>query len=164
MSSDLDHQIEQLRNCEHIKESEVKILCAKAREILLEESNVQRVDAPVTVLYSFLCWLMDWPPLLDMRRHPWTILWPERVVQSRWWMSGYKLFVHGRFCWSRVLQCRDVFVAVSIEGAIFESKFCHTHTLSLSFVIYWIIFFFSNINILNPTVICTPLRCDILIE
>lgn len=42
-------QIEQLRKCEIIKESEVKALCAKAREILIEESNVQRVDSPVTV-------------------------------------------------------------------------------------------------------------------
>jgi hypothetical protein len=49
--SDLDRQIEQLRNCEFIKENEVKALCAKAREILVEESNVQRVDAPVTVRY-----------------------------------------------------------------------------------------------------------------
>ena len=68
-TSDLDQQIEQLRKCEVIKESDVKILCAKAREILgrkyetdeldslsvillqflVEESNVQRVDSPVTV-------------------------------------------------------------------------------------------------------------------
>ncbi|XP_042750409.1 serine/threonine-protein phosphatase 4 catalytic subunit-like [Lagopus leucura] len=47
--SDLDRQIEQLRRCELIRESEVKALCAKAREILVEESNVQRVDSPVTV-------------------------------------------------------------------------------------------------------------------
>jgi hypothetical protein len=47
--SDLDRQIEQLHRCEIIKESEVKALCAKAREILIEESNVQRVDPPVTV-------------------------------------------------------------------------------------------------------------------
>ncbi|CDQ70943.1 unnamed protein product [Oncorhynchus mykiss] len=47
--SDLDRQIEQLRRCELIKENEVKALCAKAREILVEESNVQRVDSPVTV-------------------------------------------------------------------------------------------------------------------
>merc|ERR1711881_662775 len=47
--SDLDRQIEQLRRCEIIKENEVKALCAKAREILIEESNVQRVDSPVTV-------------------------------------------------------------------------------------------------------------------
>ena len=53
MTSELDRQIEQLRNCECIKESEVKALCAKAREILVEESNVQRVDAPVTVNYKF---------------------------------------------------------------------------------------------------------------
>lgn len=45
----LYRQIEQLRKCEIIKESEVKALCAKAREILVEESNVQRVDSPVTV-------------------------------------------------------------------------------------------------------------------
>ena len=42
-------QIEQLHKCEIIKESEVKALCAKAREILAEESNVQRIDSPVTV-------------------------------------------------------------------------------------------------------------------
>ena len=48
-TSDLDRQIEQLRRCEYIKEAEVKALCAKAREILVEESNVERVDAPVTV-------------------------------------------------------------------------------------------------------------------
>ena len=46
---DLDRQIEQLRKCEYIKESEVKDLCEKAKQLLIEESNVQRVDAPVTV-------------------------------------------------------------------------------------------------------------------
>ena len=52
--SSLDRQIEQLRRCETIKESEVKALCAKAREILVQESNVQRVDAPVTVSLTSL--------------------------------------------------------------------------------------------------------------
>lgn len=47
--SDLDRQIEQLKRCEIIRETEVKALCAKAREILVEEGNVQRVDSPVTV-------------------------------------------------------------------------------------------------------------------
>lgn len=54
-SSDLDRQIEQLKKCEIIKESEVKALCAKAREILVEESNVQRVDSPVTVSINSFC-------------------------------------------------------------------------------------------------------------
>lgn len=52
--SDLDRQIEQLKRCEIIKENEVKVLCAKAREILVEEGNVQRVDSPVTVNSEFV--------------------------------------------------------------------------------------------------------------
>lgn len=47
--SNLDEQIERLKRCEYLKESEVKALCDKAREILIDESNVQKVDAPVTV-------------------------------------------------------------------------------------------------------------------
>eukprot|EP00397_Hematodinium_sp_SG-2012_P009800 GEMP01009895.1.p1 GENE.GEMP01009895.1~~GEMP01009895.1.p1 ORF type:complete len:325 (+),score=40.97 GEMP01009895.1:25-975(+) len=47
--SDLDRQIEQLRRCEHLREDEVNVLCRKAREVLVEESNVQKVDAPVTI-------------------------------------------------------------------------------------------------------------------
>ena len=47
---DLDEQIERLKRCEYLKESEVKILCDKAREILTQEENVQKVDAPVTVI------------------------------------------------------------------------------------------------------------------
>ncbi len=48
-SSSLDEQIERLRKCEHLHENEVKSLCLRAREILVDEGNVQRVDAPVTV-------------------------------------------------------------------------------------------------------------------
>ncbi len=48
--SDLDEQISRLKKCEYLKESEVKALCEKAIEILIDESNVQRVDAPVTVI------------------------------------------------------------------------------------------------------------------
>ena len=48
-TADLDEQIERLKKCEYLKEAEVKALCEKAQEILLEESNVQRVDSPVTV-------------------------------------------------------------------------------------------------------------------
>lgn len=48
-TSDLDQQIETLKRCEIITEAQVKALCAKARDILIEESNVQKVEAPVTV-------------------------------------------------------------------------------------------------------------------
>ena len=78
-------QIEQLRRCEIIKESEVKALCAKAREILVEESNVQRVDSPVTVSYIYIACTKtreilvgesnvrtsyDWRPSFNVRINP----------------------------------------------------------------------------------------------
>lgn len=46
---ELDKWIETLKRCEPLKENEVKSLCQKALEVLVEESNVQRVDAPVTI-------------------------------------------------------------------------------------------------------------------
>eukprot|EP00594_Rhizosolenia_setigera_P010271 CAMPEP_0178970806 /NCGR_PEP_ID=MMETSP0789-20121207/19822_1 /TAXON_ID=3005 /ORGANISM="Rhizosolenia setigera, Strain CCMP 1694" /LENGTH=369 /DNA_ID=CAMNT_0020657503 /DNA_START=191 /DNA_END=1300 /DNA_ORIENTATION=- len=48
-ASELDEQIERLKRCEYLREGEVKALCLRAREILVDESNVQRVDAPVTI-------------------------------------------------------------------------------------------------------------------
>ena len=55
-NSCLDEQIERLKRCEYLREGEVKALCLRAREILVDESNVQRVDAPVTVrLIVYLC-------------------------------------------------------------------------------------------------------------
>lgn len=52
--SELDRWIEQLKQCEPLAEKDVKVLCEKAREVLVEESNVQRVDAPVTICESLL--------------------------------------------------------------------------------------------------------------
>lgn len=56
-NSCLDEQIERLKRCEYLREGEVKALCLRAREILVDESNVQRVDAPVTVriLLQIMC-------------------------------------------------------------------------------------------------------------
>ncbi|TGZ80825.1 Metallo-dependent phosphatase [Ascodesmis nigricans] len=47
--SDLDRYIQLLRSCKPIPEASVRELCYKARELLIEESNVQLVDAPVTI-------------------------------------------------------------------------------------------------------------------
>ena len=46
---DLDRQIGMLKSCEYIKESEVRELCNMARDILLEESNIQTISAPITI-------------------------------------------------------------------------------------------------------------------
>jgi len=47
--NDISRQIATLKKCEIITEAQVKELCLKAREILVEEANVQWIDAPVTV-------------------------------------------------------------------------------------------------------------------
>jgi len=41
--------IEKVRSCQHLSEVELKQLCDMVKEILMEESNVQPVNSPVTV-------------------------------------------------------------------------------------------------------------------
>jgi len=48
-NADLDKQIALLKSCECIKESEVRDLCNMARDILLEESNIQNISSPITI-------------------------------------------------------------------------------------------------------------------
>ncbi|XP_064935762.1 serine/threonine-protein phosphatase PP2A catalytic subunit-like [Musa acuminata AAA Group] len=45
----LDEQIAQLMQCKPLSEQEVRMLCEKAKEVLMEESNVQPVKSPVTI-------------------------------------------------------------------------------------------------------------------
>ena len=47
--SELDGYISKLYQCEIILEGEVKKLCDLAKDILIEESNVQRIYSPVTI-------------------------------------------------------------------------------------------------------------------
>lgn len=69
---DVDGWIEQLKRCEHLDECEVKLLCSKAREILVDEANVQAIASPVTIagdihgqLYDLLELLRVGGPLPD---------------------------------------------------------------------------------------------------
>jgi len=45
----VDGWIEKVRRCQHLTEGELKQLCDMVKEILMEESNVQPVNSPVTV-------------------------------------------------------------------------------------------------------------------
>ncbi|PIA60001.1 hypothetical protein AQUCO_00400705v1 [Aquilegia coerulea] len=45
----IDEQISQLMQCKPLSEQEVRTLCEKAKEILMDESNVQPVKSPVTI-------------------------------------------------------------------------------------------------------------------
>lgn len=81
MSSDMDvdRMIETLRKTEFLREADVRALCTRAKEIIIDESNVQRVDAPVTVRTcspcpSFLCSAGQIPSPVhgSHHGHPWT--------------------------------------------------------------------------------------------
>ncbi|KAJ3476610.1 hypothetical protein NLI96_g11041 [Meripilus lineatus] len=47
--SNPDRWIEQLMQCQHLSEADMKALCDKVRCILMEESNIQPVSSPVTI-------------------------------------------------------------------------------------------------------------------
>ena len=47
---DLDRAIATLKSCQIIPEEDVKNLCNKAKEILMEEQNVHHVPIPATVV------------------------------------------------------------------------------------------------------------------
>jgi hypothetical protein len=49
VSSDPDQWIEHVRKCKHLPERQMKLLCSRVRDLLLEESNVHLVRSPVTV-------------------------------------------------------------------------------------------------------------------
>ncbi|RKP08863.1 Metallo-dependent phosphatase-like protein [Thamnocephalis sphaerospora] len=46
---DPDQWLETIRNCQYLPEPDIKKLCEKVKELLMEESNVQPVRSPVTV-------------------------------------------------------------------------------------------------------------------
>ena len=99
--SDLDRQLEQLRRCELIKESEVKILCTKAREILVEESNVPCVASPVTICGDIHGQMFDLLELFRVGGKTKKLLingFPFSSDMCSRRCSTNELFVHGRFC------------------------------------------------------------------
>lgn len=46
---DLDCWLEKVKRSEYLAEDELKALCDYVKEVLVEESNVQPVNSPVTV-------------------------------------------------------------------------------------------------------------------
>lgn len=87
-----DKHIEKLREGKLLDEAEVKALCDRAKEILAEECNVVRVQAPVTVKQfvkarfaeTFMdsmktCW--NSLELVDSHPQPITFLWATMSIE-----------------------------------------------------------------------------------
>lgn len=49
MSDDPDRWLDSLRSCQYLPEESMRSLCSKMLSILMEESNIQPVNSPVTV-------------------------------------------------------------------------------------------------------------------
>jgi hypothetical protein len=73
----------------------VKALCERAKEILLQEDNVVKVEAPITVSLFPSTFEFSY---LDLWRHSWTVLRLNGTFESWRRMPSHKLLVHGRFC------------------------------------------------------------------
>ena len=71
-SSNLDLCLEKLKKCELLSEATVKELCTMAIDILLDESNVREVHAPVTVVGDVHGYVFSQQGLQrdDVGRHP----------------------------------------------------------------------------------------------
>ena len=67
---DLDACIEDLYQCKLLKESQIKILCDKAKEILKKESNVVQVKTPVTICGDIHGHYFDLMELIKIGGHP----------------------------------------------------------------------------------------------
>jgi hypothetical protein len=49
MSLDIDRLLAEIKECKPLNERDLRMLCEKMKEILMEENNVQPVAAPVVV-------------------------------------------------------------------------------------------------------------------
>jgi hypothetical protein len=76
--------IAQLRACRPIPEAQVRELCHKARELLIEEGNVVKVTAPVTVRLSGRIRGVLLTRTVDLRRYPWAIPRFDGVIPGGW--------------------------------------------------------------------------------
>jgi len=102
----LDGWIERLLNCEPLSESEVKTLTEKAREVLKEESNVQAVNAPITICGDTHGQFYDLMELFrigmfwEILGLLYSLLANERIffVNYRWKGTRFQHVVSGRLC------------------------------------------------------------------
>jgi len=70
MPSSLDEKITRLYDCQLLTEEEVAEICFKYRELAIEESNIQRVYAPITIVGDIHGQFYDLLELFKLNGHP----------------------------------------------------------------------------------------------
>jgi hypothetical protein len=66
-----------VQKCEHLRETELKQLCDRVKEIMMEESNVQPVNAPVVVCGDIHGQFYD---LMELFKQ--VIYWPHSLAST----------------------------------------------------------------------------------
>lgn len=80
-------------NASHYQNSKSKTYAKKSSSIKLGQINPWRIAKCCTSKSACCC----------MWRYPWTIPWSHGAVRNWRTYSRYKLFIHGRLCWSRFI-------------------------------------------------------------
>ncbi|KAI0247201.1 Metallo-dependent phosphatase-like protein [Lactifluus subvellereus] len=111
---DPDKWTAQLMRCEHLPESDMKVLCDHVRAILVEESNIQPVSSPVTICDDIHGQFWDLLELLrkggrhELHIHGTGTLSTEDIIASRL----YLFFLH-----SRREECQQKYGSASVWKA-----------------------------------------------
>jgi serine/threonine-protein phosphatase PPG1 len=100
-SLDLDHCIEKLKRRELLREATLEAICEQVKEVLMRESNVVHVAAPITVVGDIHGCS---PSFLILRLIGQTILRFTRDFPDRGLGSGDELLIFRRLCGSRIFQ------------------------------------------------------------
>jgi serine/threonine-protein phosphatase 4 catalytic subunit len=67
---DLDKLLEEVKECRTIAEQDVQEMCLLAQELLIEESNIQKIDAPVVICGDIHGQLHDLLTLFEIGKPP----------------------------------------------------------------------------------------------
>lgn len=67
---EVDQWIEQLKKCVYLNEIQVKKLCEQARDLMINEDNIQRLKAPITIAGDIHGQFYDLLELLDKGGYP----------------------------------------------------------------------------------------------
>lgn len=109
----------QLLQCKHLPERQMKLLCARVRDLLLEESNVQPVQSPVTVCGDIHGQFWD---VLEILRQGGMVPGTSYIFMvSLTCIELWFLMWTGRFRRSRVLQLGDIVAVAGLQGSVRHS-------------------------------------------
>jgi hypothetical protein len=117
--------MDQLMECQHLPEADMKTLCEHVRALLMEESNIQPVASPVTICGDIHGQFWD---LRELLRRGGPVPETSYIFMVRVCVGACRLyvfyFVIGRLCGSRALQFGDGVAPVGHEGPVRRSQ-CH---------------------------------------